>query len=178
MIFPRKYTSKEQDIILSKLVIDVDSREKSNIHITSILDLSNIQYKTSTLNFADYTFHIPPIPELDIHEEISFANHISIERKNSLNEMAGNITKDRERFKREFERHEGLMILMIECDTYADIFKQNYKSKLLPQSFIGTLHKWQHKYGVPFIFIDKEYAGRYIYFTFYYYLKYILEGGG
>lgn len=178
MIFPRQFTKTEQDLILSKLIVDIDSREKKNQHITNIFDKSNIQYQTSTLNFADYSFHIPTISELDIHEKISFANHISIERKNSLNEIAGNITKDRERFENEFKRHEGMMILMIECDTYADIFKHNYKSKLLPQSFIGTLHGWSIKYNVPFIFIDKEYAGRYIYFTFYYYLKHILKEGG
>lgn len=177
MIFPRKYTDKEIELICSKTIIDIDSREKSCKHITDTFDQSNIKYEVSKLSFSDYTFHIPSIPELDI-EETSFANHISIERKSGLDELAGNFTQNRERFKREFERHKGLMILMIECDSYADIFKENYKSKITPQSFIGSLHSFSVKYDTPFIFIPKEYAGRYIYFTFYYYLRHILKGGG
>lgn len=173
MIFPRKHTDKEIDLVLSKLIVIIDSREKVNGHITEQFDKANIKYEVRKLNHGDYSFYIQPIPELDIHEEMSFVDRISIERKSSLDEIAGNITKDRERFKREFERHKGLMILLIENATYADIFNHNYRSKLTPKSFIGTLHSWNIEFGVPFIFIPKEYVAQYIYFTFYYYLKYI-----
>ena len=174
----RKYTDKEISIVLSRMVIVIDSREKKVSHITNIFNESNIKYKKQKLHFADYSFTVPAIPELDIHEEISFENHISIERKNSLTEIAGSFTSTRRQFKNEFERHQGLMILLIEDDTYADIFNHNYRSKLTPQSFIGSLHAWNIKFGVPFIFVPKSHSAQYIYFTFYYYLKYILEEGG
>ncbi len=175
MMFPRKYNDKETDLILSKLTVIIDSREKVNTHITSQFDKANIKHEVRKLNHGDYSFIIPPIPELNIYEEMSFVDHISIERKSSLDEIAGNITKDRERFRCEFERHKGLMILLIETNTYADIFNHNYQSKLTPQSFIGTLHSWSTKYNVPFVFINKEYVAQYIYFTFYYYLRYLLK---
>lgn len=175
MIFPRKYNDKETDLILSKLTVIIDSREKVNTHITSQFDKANIKHEVRKLNHGDYSFIIPPIPELNIYEEMSLVDRISIERKSSLDEIAGNITKDRERFKREFERHKGLMILLIETNTYADIFNHNYQSKLSPQSFVGTLHSWSIKHSVPFIFISKDYVAQYIYFTFYYYLRYLLK---
>lgn len=175
-ILSRKYTKKEQDLLLSSMGVLIDSREKSNKWIIDAYDKQGITYKVKKLDFADYAPYIPPNDELGIEEEISFAEHISIERKNSIDEIAGNITKDRERFKREFERHEGQMILMIEGGNYEDICKANYRSQIKPLSFIGTLHSWQHRYDVPFVFVDKNYSAQYIYYTFYYWLKIYLEG--
>lgn len=153
----------------------VDSREKENKWITSAYDKQQIPYKVKKLDFADYAPYIPPNEELGITEEISLANHISVERKANLDEIAVNMTKDRERFKREFERHEGQMILLIEGGCYEDICKANYRSNIKPLSFIGTLHSWQHRYNVPFVFVDKNYSAQYIYYTFYYWLKVYLE---
>lgn len=153
----------------------IDSREKSNDWITSAYNKQGISYKVQKLDFADYAPYIPVNEELGIIEEISLANHISIERKANLDEIAGNMTKDRERFKREFERHKGKLILLIEGGSYDDICKANYRSNIKPLSFIGTLHSWNFRHDVHFVFIDKNCSAQYIYYTFYYWLKVYLE---
>lgn len=174
-ILPRKYTKKEQELLLSSMGIYIDSREKSNKWITSLYDKQGISYKTKKLDFADYAPYIPRNEELDILEEISFEKYISVERKASVDEIAGNITNGRERFEREFKRHEGQMILMIEGGSYKDICNAKYRSKIKPISFIGTLHSWQNKYDVPFIFIDKNCSAQYIYYTFHYWLRNLIK---
>lgn len=174
-ILPRKYTKKEQELLLSSLGVYVDSREKSNKWITDLYDKQNISYKVKKLQFADYAPYIPINEELGITEEISLENHISIERKASLEEISNNISKDRQRFEREFERHKGQMILLIEGASYKDICMANYKSKVKPLSLIGTLHSWNIRHDVPFIFIDKDVSAQYIYYTFYYWLREYLK---
>ena len=146
-IFTRKYTKREQDEILRSMVIIIDSREKTgkNLHITSLFDSQSIKYKVDKLDFADYTFIIPANEDLDIKEDILFHNLVSIERKSGINEVCLNITTGRKRFQAEYERHKGLMILMIEEDRYKDICENNYRSKISNKSLLGTLHKWQMK---------------------------------
>lgn len=175
VIFPRQYTEKEIKRLLSTIEILVDSREKQWEHIKKAYDNQNIKYRVQKLDFADYSFLIPVNEDLDINKDIYFTNHISVERKSSLDELAGNFTKNRTRFQKEFERHEGLMVLMIEGDGYSDICKHNYKSQLKPLSYIASLHSWQHRYNVPFIFIDKQYSAQFIYYTFYYWLRIFME---
>lgn len=170
-----KYKDKEVKEILETMVIIIDSREKVNHWVTEKYDKQEIKYEVRKLNHGDYSFYIPKNEKLDISEETSFENHISIERKNSLDELAGSITKDRERFKREYERHEGKMILMIEDGTYGGICKADYRSRIKPLSYLATLHSWQHKFDVPFVFVEKDYSAQYIYYTFYYWLKVYLE---
>jgi ERCC4-type nuclease len=173
--FKTKYTKKQIDQILDSLTIIVDSREKVNSHIIMWLKHNKINYIEAKLDFGDYSYFIPKNLELDIEEDIMFNDTISVERKRNLEEVAGNITADRKRFKREFERGQGKMILMIEDSTYKDLSNGNYKSKVSKESFRGTLFKWSDKYGIPFTFIDSEKSGEYIYYTFYYHLKNILS---
>lgn len=156
--------------------IYVDTREKSNSWITKQWDEQGIIYKSKKLDSGDYAPFIPKNEALGIDEEISFDGFISIERKNSATELAGNFGKNRERFKREFERNKGKMIVMVEGSSYADICKGEYKSDLKPLSFVASIHSFQDKYDVPFVFIDKMYSAQYIYYTFYYWLKNSLKG--
>ncbi len=174
-MFNRKFNKKEVDIILSSIIIVIDSREQKNKNITDVFDKACIPYIIEKLDHADYSFVIPSNKELGIEEDMYFSNEISIEKKNGLNELAGNIGGARERFRRQFERHQGKMILMIEEDSYADILEHRYRSKMNPKSFIGTLHSWSTQYNVPFIFIDRKCSGQYIYFTFYYWLRNLIK---
>ena len=127
------------------------------------------------MSFADYTFIIPANKDLDIKDDILFHDLVSVERKSGINEVCLNITKDRKRFQAEYERHKGLMVVMIENDSYDDICNSNYRSKVSNKSLLGSLHKWQHKYNVPFIFVSSQYSAVYIYQTFKYYLQYCFD---
>lgn len=159
--------------ILDNIVIIQDTREKET-HITDSFDKYNIKWIKKKLDFGDYSFMLDKNEDLGIKEPIYFNFEIAIERKNSLNELGGNIAKNRERFKKEFKRcqeHNGKLILVIEKDTYQDIIAKNYDNDIEPNSFLAMLHSLSMEYDVPFMFIDKEVTFVYIYKTFYYYLR-------
>ena len=165
------YSNKEINEILDSMTIIIDSREKVNVHITSIFDKQNVKYAVRKLNHGDYSFYVPQNETLGISEDVSFENCISIERKNSVDELAGSYSTTRKQFEAEHQRHKGKMILLVENDEYHDICEGNYRSKLKPKSFMATIHTWQHRYSVPFIFVKKEYSALYIYYTLRYWLR-------
>lgn len=169
------YTEKEISELLKSIVVIVDSREKVNTHVTSWLDKKGIQYKIKKLDYGDYSFMLPKNKVLNIDRDMHFGSEFVIERKGSLDEMAGNFTKSRDRIKTEFSQYKGRMILLIEGASYNDILKQKYRSKYNAKSFIGTLHSFYHEYDLPFVFISKECSGMYIYLMMYYFLRDLLK---
>lgn len=143
------------------IVIIVDTREQSNQHIISVFDTFKIPYVVEKLDFGDYSCYA----KTKDGKLIDMRNEISIERKNSLDEIAGNFTKGRDRFKREFERHQGQMILAIEDDNYLNLMMGDYRSKMSKKSLMASLHSWSFRYNVPFIFLPKECMAVFIYFS-------------
>lgn len=166
---------KEKDIkkIIDNIVIIIDGREKDT-YIAETLDKYNIKHELVALKSGDFSAYIPPIPELEF-EGMDFRDELVVERKNSLSEISQNLTKHKDRFKREFERSNARIIIMIE-DSYKNGAHGNYKSNIEPKSLLGLLHSWQFKYDSPIVYIDKEVAPLYIYNTFKYYLRGILKG--
>jgi ERCC4-type nuclease len=171
MNFNREYKDKEIKQIISSMVVLIDSREKVNSHIKMWLKSNKIGYMDYTLGFGDYSFMILKNESLDILENTYFTDEIVVERKANAEEISGNFAQNRERFKREFERSNGVLRLLIEDTNYADICEGKYKTKFPKESFVGSLHSFQEQYNCPFFFTDKEHSGKYIYNTFYYYLR-------
>jgi len=166
------YTEKEQKKILESINILVDKREKNNKHILQWLDSKKISYKNETLDYGDYSFFIPKNEELHIFRDYNFKNLISIERKNSTDEIVGNFAQDRNRFEDELLRHKGKMFLLIEDEEfYKKICNGLYKSKYNHKSALGTYHSFINRYSIFPSFIDKKYSGLFIYMTFYYFLR-------
>lgn len=154
----------------------VDSREKSNIHIIEHFDKYKIPYKKMKLDQGDYSFYVPAQEHLNIDRDLHFHHHIKIERKNSLDEIAQNFTKDRARIKTEFAQYKGEMILLIENASYEKLCKGEYRSQYNSKSFLASLHSMSAEYNIPFLFIeDIEYVPVFIYYHFYYYLRNIIK---
>jgi ERCC4-type nuclease len=174
MLGKYKYTDSEIKQLLSSITIVVDSREQVNGHVLSWFDKKKIPYIIKKLDTGDYSFFLPKNETFSMHRDIHF--DIVIERKGSLDELAGNFASDRDRIENEFTRHKGKMLLVIEDAEYKDIFAENYKSKYAAQSFLGTLHSFSDRYNIGFIFLDKEHTAQFIYFTFYYHLRNLLKG--
>ncbi len=65
---------------------------------------------------------------------------------------------------------------MVEGASYEDIVQHNYETQYKPQSYVGTLLTFLHRYDMHVFFVDKEFAGNYIYHCCYYYLREILKG--
>jgi len=170
-MFTRQYSDKEMDIILNSIIILIDTREKIYSHIKIWLKSNKVEFEVQGLKFGDYSFMIHKNLKLDILEDLYFDNEIVIERKANAEEISGNLTNGRDRFKREFEKGKGKIRLLIEDSTYANISEGKYDTKFNPKSFIGSLHSIQEQYDVPFFFTNKEHSGEYIYNTFKYYLR-------
>ena len=160
---------KQIDELLETMIVCVDSREKSNFHVLDTFDKYNVKYEKRKLDSGDYCAYIPA--DGVILKEDLWSN-IVIERKSGLDELSQNLSKNRERFKREFARCDKQIILMIENNTYSDICNHNYKSQLLPKQFLALLHSFVVKYGSSFVFIeDKKVVSLFIYKTMYYELR-------
>ena len=167
-----KYTDKQIKIIIDNMVILQDTREKTTF-ITDTYDNFGVKWESVKLNSGDFSAYIPPIEKLGF-EGLDFRDELVIERKMSNDEISRNLSANKERFHREFQRSKGKIIILIE-DSYKNIMMNNYKSKLMPKQFLGLLHTLSFKYDAPFVFIDKESTPLYIYNTFKYYTRYKLK---
>lgn len=158
--------------MLKSMIILVDTREQQNSHIKAFLDKKKVKYKSKKLDFGDYSFYLPADEELDIRRDVYFDKEIVIERKGSLSELAGNLTKDRERFEKELIRKkEAKLHLMIENGSWLNINSGLYRSEYKPASFLATLYAYMARFNVSVDFINQELSGQFIYSTFYYYLR-------
>ena len=132
------------------LRVIVDSREQQNKHILAEVGRCNINYVVRALSFGDYSF------ELDGK---SYETEIAIERKGSLSELAGNFTRGRKKFMREFERAKKFntrMYLFVEDSSYEDIKNWNYRSSFTPTAYFERLEFWCYSYGLKLEFVDRN----------------------
>ena len=167
-----KYTDKEMDELVSSLTILVDSREKVNDHILDYFDRKSIPYKKKALDYGDYSFFIPANEKLSIPRDLYFNNQVVIERKASLEEISGNLTKERDRFEKELCLAPKTKVLLIENANYSDIATGNYKTQYNKKSFWASIHSFWFKYNIPVMFMpDNQYSGLFIRGFFEYYLK-------
>lgn len=172
------FTKTEQEKILKSMTILVDSREKDgkNDHILSYFDSKKIPWIKYKLDHGDYSCMVPADEELKIPKDLYFNNQICIERKNSLDEWAGDVTEDRAGVKKKFSQLPRKSIFVIENGSYADIINHNYRSRYDPKSYLGTLHSIWNEFDIPIIFMpDQKYTATFIYCYFYYYLRGIIK---
>ena len=166
-----KYTEKELKTILKAIVPLVDTREKQS-HVIEWFDKKDILWKRKALTNGDYSFYLPAMPELNIDRDLYFDKEIMIERKNSVDELAGNFSEHRTRFEEELATYPGKKYLLIENSTYGDIVTGNYRSKYSAKSYLGTYHAFNHRYDIEIMFMpDNQYSGLWIYSTFMYWLR-------
>ena len=144
-------TDKQVSDIIHNMVILTDTREQKNQHILDFFDENEIPHKKEQLRTADYSFYLPDYPELGIDRKIL------VERKGSLNEIAGNFTKDRGRFVREFERVGDEHIhLVMENATWKKILSGSYRSEFNPNAFMASLLTLDIRYNCPVWFCTTE----------------------
>lgn len=155
------YTAGEVREIIKSMVVLVDTREQSNKHITDYLASKNIAYVTRALPAADYSVMLPKNEEIgilrDIYLNLDRTNGILIERKNSLEELAGNLGRNRERFENELEKMKGAeKHLIVESGSWKAVYAGEYNSDVTSASFRGSLFAFQSRYGLHVHFADRE----------------------
>jgi DNA excision repair protein ERCC-4 len=128
---------------VESLVITVDNREQHP------WNLDPLKMEPGTLQTGDYQLRdFPP-------------NFAAVERK-SLDDAAGCIGIERDRFSREIERLLGFQhrLLVIES-SWDEIEAGNYRSRVSPNSFTASLLGWQAR-GLPVLLTgDRERAQRF-----------------
>lgn len=153
------------------MIILVDTREKQ-AHITDSFDENNVIYKKKALEYGDYSFALPKNEALSIPRDMYFDKRVCIERKASLEEISGNLTKERDRFEKELSLAPKTKVLLIENANYSDVVNGNYKTQYNKKSFLASLHSFWFKYNIPIFFMpDNKYSGLFIKKYFEYYLK-------
>lgn len=170
-----KYTESEKSELLKNLLILVDTKEKENKHILAYFDKFNIPYKTKKLDVGDYSFQISKNDITEFNHDIVFDDEIVIERKNSVLELAGNLSNGRDRFERELIRGSKIQkILMVEDENgYSNIKSGSYTTycNYSIKSYISTLYTFEDRYNLKIKFVPKELAGEVIFLTFFYYFR-------
>lgn len=174
-----RYTDKQMKEIIDSMIILVDTREheNKNNHILRYFDSKKIKYKKKKLDYGDYSFMIPANDELNIPRDLVFSNKVMVERKASLEEISGNLTKERDRLEKELTLAPENKVLIIEAGSYKDMVNGNYNTKYSSKSFWASYHTFWHRYNVPIIFMpDRNYTGLFIRGYFTYYLKEYMKG--
>lgn len=172
-----KYNIEDIKKLTKQMVVLIDTREKRNEHILSYFDKQGITYRKEKLDFGDYTFLLPSAATGQ--DNIYFHDSIVVERKNSLEELSGNLAQKRKQFEIEFlkARNAGAKIYLMVEDVggYSSIISHRYDTQFTPVSFMSSLKTFEHRFGANIQFIDKQYSGYFIISTFQYYAREILK---
>lgn len=159
------YTEKRYKELLKNLVILHAGNEQCNQHIIEYFDKHNILHEKRALKTGDYSFKIKACPELGFPIDCYFTDELVVERKNSINEIAGNIAEKDDRFLKELNRMINIQdcYILIEDDKLDDIIEHNYNTKLNELSMFRTLLTTQKRSGFYLNFVKKENMGFVIY---------------
>ena len=138
--------------------------------ITKAFDEYGVNWEVVKLDSGDYSAILPEDEEMGI-PEIDLRDEICIERKMSCDEIIGNLTRNKERFHKEFGRTNADIPILIE-DDFSNACRGNYKSQVTPKQFLGALFSFCDKYGTFFYFMkDKELSAIWIYDIFKYRIR-------
>lgn len=139
------------------MIIQIDTREQKYDHVKKYFDSQGIKSVRSKCIVGDYVNLENPM--------------VVIDRKKDLQEVAGNVTQQHERFVRELELAKELgyrMIVLVEEPNIKDLVDvcswYNWRSKRNPRATNGkTLYKimktMQDKYGFEWQFTTKQKCG-------------------
>ena len=145
-------------------ILMIDSREKPRA-ITKIIDYfqqHDIEYDTSKLYAGDYIRYDNP--------------QLIIDRKQSIQELAMNCTKDHARFKRELEKVKvtnSRMIILVEQNSFSDRGKKQKVEtiedlilwsptygQICGEEIYRVLSSWVSKYPIEVEFCSKRSTGK------------------
>lgn len=200
-----RFTDTEIKKLLGNIVILVDTKEQVNGHITDYFTKKKIKYKNQNLKEGDYSAYIEYnqdtkkiLESVGINRNLYFTDEILIERKASLDELAGNLSsrkakygqdgreirsekRERERFKFELTRirlcNAALYLFIEDPNGAENIRLKNYISDYSPESFLGSLQSIQSEFKCPYKFFSKKVMGSEIYHTIYYAIRDVLKKG-
>ncbi len=167
------FPDSELKSILTRAVVLTDTREQCNDHILTAFDRLRVQHRPMALSCGDYTVMLPAMPEAGMGRDTYFDSEIMIERKADLDELAGNFSTGRERFRDEMIRAGAARkyLLIEQIGGYAEIMSGQYRSKLSSKSFFASMLSFQARYGLNVIFCKPEMTAEIIWGLLYYHVR-------
>lgn len=171
----------EQKKVLESFQILVDSREQETERAKKRYQSFEVPYHRATLNYGDYTYNaVLPDGNKIFDLDKTIIPFCTVERKMSLDELAGCFTRSRERFKNEFEKaadHECRIFLICENSSWENLLNGKYRSKFNANAFLASSVAWMIRYNMNVIFCKEETSGKLIKEILYRDLKERLERG-
>lgn len=78
---------------------------------------------------------------------------IALERKADLDEIANNISWERERFEKEMTRMAAFQtaLIVLESGSWEDAAAGNFRSRMSPASMVGSLRSLEERWRVPIV---------------------------
>ena len=167
--------------VLGTFEIIVDNREQRTTKAEERYASFSAPWSRATLSYGDYSYNCTlPDGHRLLDPEQTLTPAVVIERKMSLDELAGCLGRDRARFEREFQRaadHNAKVYLLIEDATWEGILNHRYRSKLHPNAFFSSLTAWMIRYNMTVVFCKASTSGKLIKEILYRDLKERLETG-
>ena len=146
---------KEIESVLKSFTILADTREQDTERSRRRLAAMNANVERCALGYGDYA---ATIRVGDVWITDPARPRCVIERKMDLDELAMCLTRERERFRREFQRarRAGAQIfLLIENASWEALLAGRYRSRFHPKAFLASLCAWIVRYELHLIFCDE-----------------------
>lgn len=174
----RRVTDTQLKEILSSMKICFDTREQ-DVHVKEELEKKGIVCERRKLDYGDYTFIVPKNKEIGIFDDLYGDDILVFERKKSLDELANNLSNERDRFEYELQRKgNARFVLIVENGSFEDIKKHKYQSLYNPKSYLGTLYSFMARYNMSVVFLKRDEVSEYIYMSCYYLLRELIKKNG
>ena len=171
----------EIDGIMKTFSVIVDTREQNTPKATVRYQSFGVPYERATMYFGDYCGQITLPDGNKLHDTSrTIRAGCVIERKMSMDELAMCFTRERDRFRREFERaaaSRSKVFLLVENATWEGILNHRYRSRFRPEAFVASLVAWMARYNMTPIFCKADTSGRVIREVLYRDMKERLERG-
>lgn len=152
--------------IMQSLEIIVDNREQRTPKAKERYDAFGVPYSKATLDYGDYCANVRLQSGEWLYDTSDRIRPICvIERKMSLDELAGCFGRGRERFQRELERakdNRAKVYLLVENGSFEGIMFHRYRSALTTNAFLASLTAWMARYDLGVVFCKSDVSGRLI----------------
>lgn len=171
----------EIDSVLKSFRVIIDTREHNTSALRERCAVFGTTYENAVLDYGDYAANITLPNGSSLHEiNTRIRPQTTVERKQSIDELATCFTRERSRFRREFERasaNNAKVYLLIENGSWEGIMRHRYRSRFHPEAFKASLTAWMIRYDFTPVFCRAETSGAMIKEILYRDMKERLERG-
>ena len=171
----------DREQVLKSMVVLADTREQNTARADRRYKSMGVPVERAVLDYGDYTYNAT-LPNGNALYDASGRIYpvVSIERKESLDEIAQCFTRARERFQREFKRaaeHNARIYLICENASWESLLGGQYRSRFHPNAFIASVTAYMVRYNMNLLFCKEDTSGQLIKEILYRDLKERLERG-